>query len=157
MPKKRTTRVFWRDRGSQRRAYGDFRDYSDVGGGREALIPSGAKSATTDADLATELAAQRVRKLEEKRRNRSLLGVEGEAGLAWFAAHHLCEKAKAGKVTEGWLVDTEMHLQRAVDFFGADRDVASIKPKDCADWANTWARSRTVGEKRSAVGRSVII
>ena len=136
MPKKRETRVFWRDRGGQRRAYGDFRDFSDVGGGREALVPPGTRSATTDFDLATELAAQRVRELEEKRRNKSLLGVEREAGLGWFAAHHLREKAKAGKVTDGWLGDTEMQLRRAITFFGSERDLASITPKDCAAWAS---------------------
>ena len=39
MPRKRITRVFWRAQGGARRAYGDFRDFADVGGGKEALIP----------------------------------------------------------------------------------------------------------------------
>ena len=40
MPKTRQRdRVYWRERGGERRAYGDFRDYRDVGGGREALPP----------------------------------------------------------------------------------------------------------------------
>lgn len=41
MAKKRRSRVYWG------RAYGDFRDFADVGDVQESLIPSGAKRATT--------------------------------------------------------------------------------------------------------------
>ena len=36
--------IFWRNG----RAYGDFRDYADVGGGREALAIPGSTWGTTD-------------------------------------------------------------------------------------------------------------
>ncbi|MCH7533488.1 MAG: hypothetical protein IIB36_17265 [Gemmatimonadetes bacterium] len=44
MPRKRTTRVFWRGA----RAWGDFRDYVDVGGGQERLVAPGESFATED-------------------------------------------------------------------------------------------------------------
>jgi hypothetical protein len=46
-PRKRTSRVYWRDQGGARRAYGDFRDYRDVGGKLEPLVAQGEKRATT--------------------------------------------------------------------------------------------------------------
>ena len=47
--------------GGEKRAYIDLRD---LGGGREALIPPGESRATTDPDIAAELAARRVKELE---------------------------------------------------------------------------------------------
>ena len=45
---KRSGRVKWRQQGGVSRGYGEFRDYADVGGGREALIAPGERLATTD-------------------------------------------------------------------------------------------------------------
>ena len=56
-------RVFWRTRGGVRRAYGDFRDYVDVGGRQEALVPAGQKRATNDPDVAHALVAARLKEL----------------------------------------------------------------------------------------------
>jgi hypothetical protein len=42
----------------------DGRDYSDVRGRREPLIAPGERSATTDPDVATQLAAERLQELE---------------------------------------------------------------------------------------------
>lgn len=52
MATRRNGRIYWRDQGGERRAYADFRDYADVGGGREALTPKREKRATTDPDVA---------------------------------------------------------------------------------------------------------
>jgi integrase len=128
--RRRTSRLYWRERGGQRRAYADLRAFGDVGGGQEALIAPGESSATTDQDIAERLLTDRVAELEQRRRNRALLGIEREATLQEFAAHHLVEKARAGKVTEGWLTRAEMHLRAAIDFFGADRDLAAIGVRD---------------------------
>jgi hypothetical protein len=54
MPKRRD-RIYW--------PYADFRDYRDVGGGREALIPAGQKLATTDRTVAAYLVASVSRSL----------------------------------------------------------------------------------------------
>ena len=105
MPKKRTTRVFWRDRGGHRRAYVDLRD---LGGGREALVLPGESTATTDPDIAAELAAQRVREFEAQRRRTVITGIANTAGLRAYAVHHIREKSSAGQTTHGcWIVLTE--------------------------------------------------
>lgn len=53
------------------RAYGDFRAYSEVGGGREALTDRGAAWGTQDVDIAERLFAKRLGELQEKRRGRA--------------------------------------------------------------------------------------
>ena len=123
MPPKRTTRIY--SRGG--RLYGDFRD---LGGGREALK-------TTDPDIANELVARRVKDLQEQERRSVLLGIKRDAGLAEFAAEHLKRKAREGRATRGWVAESEHQLRRAVEFFGAERSLATIKPADVRVWA-TW-------------------
>src|SRR5688572_8438906 len=116
---KSRSRIYWRNRGGQRRAYVDLRD---IGGGREALKVKGEKLATADPDIAAELAARRVKELEGQRRRKVLLGVERLVTLAPFVEHHIREKAKAAKVTDRWVDQTLRQLEAAVDFFGKDRD-----------------------------------
>lgn len=130
------SRIYWRKRGGVSRAYGDFRDFADVGGGQEALKPKDGKTATTDADLAAKLAADRVKELERLRRNKNILGVEKEATLEAFAAHHLIEKNREGKVTEGWLGETEKRLARAVAYFGAEKLLDAISVEAMEGYAN---------------------
>jgi hypothetical protein len=106
-------------RGAETRAYGDFRDYADVGGGREALIAPGDSRATTDKIIAEKLVADRLKELQERRRNRVLTGVERDAELQEFAAHHLVERSRSGQVTDGWPTMMERHMREAVACFGA--------------------------------------
>ena len=134
--RKHGNRVYWRNQGSHRRAYGDFRDFSDVGGGREALVPRGAKLATSDPVVAEALSVQRLAALQERRRNKTLLGVERQASLAEFASHHLVQKKKAGRVTDSHLSDTEQRLRLAIEFFGASTDLCSISVQDVQRWVN---------------------
>ena len=133
MPKKSKTRIYWRGG----RAYGDFRDFADVGGGQERLVAPGARLATTDPDAAAQLLAARLKELEGKRAKQDRGEVEEvpPPGLAEYAAHHLEEKARAGKVTDGWLSLNQDRLQAAVDHFGVDRDLASITTRDVQGWA----------------------
>jgi len=56
--------------------------------------------------------------------------------LADFAQSHLVAKAESQKFTEHWLEVTETCLDRAVAFFGAARDLASITVADVRRWAN---------------------
>ena len=129
----KTSRIYWRDQGGERRAYIDLRD---LGGGREALKAPGEKRGTTDSDIATELAARRVKELEDQKRRKVLLGVERVEGLKRFVATHLLQKAKGGKVTTGWLEAAEYHLREAIKFFGEERDVASLTTADVQKYAN---------------------
>lgn len=128
--RKGSNRIYWRERGGESRAYGDFRDFSDVGGGREALKVQGAKKATTDPEVAEKLAGDRVDELRKKRRRKALHGIVEEKDLKEFASHHLVEKAKSGNSTDRWLQVVEGHLAEAVDFFGAERDLNEIRVSD---------------------------
>jgi integrase len=136
MPKKPRSRIY--SRGG--RLWGDFRDYSDQGGKQEPLRPKGEKLATTDPDIAAQLVTDRIKDLEKRRRNKSLLGIERQASLAEYAATHLVEKARSGRVTEAWLEQAENHLEAAVRYFGQGRDLASISALDMQAYANWLAK-----------------
>jgi integrase len=133
-PKRRRSGVYWRLRGGAKRAYGDFRDYADVGGHQEALIAPGERLATTDPDVADLLATSRLRDLDALRRGRALHGRAHRTPLAAYAAEHLEKKARGGKVTRDWIAMAELFLRRAVEFFGAERDLESIKVTDVQAW-----------------------
>ncbi len=42
--------------------------------------------------------------------------------------------ANPGDVTERWLNETRTRLKRAVQFFGTDRDLKTIRPRDVREW-----------------------
>src|SRR2546421_448305 len=130
------SRIYWRERGGTRRAYADVRDYADVGGGREALVAEGEKLATADETTAQVLLARRLEQLDGIRRGRAFHGETRQVTLADFAASHLVAKAESQKFTEHWLEVTEKCLDRAIDFFGAERGLASITVADVRRWAN---------------------
>ena len=113
------------------RYYADFRD---IGGGRKALIVPGETRATIDLDTARKLAADAESELLSAKRatQRVKAGVEKARcpGLQGFAARHLIQKAKAGRVTTNWLERTEEKLALACAFFGGDRELISIGVSD---------------------------
>jgi len=129
-PRRRKSRVYWRGG----RAWFDGRDYAEVGGRLEPLVGPGEKFGTKDPDVAQALATARLRELEQLRRDHGLHGRRRRATLAAFAAHHLVQKKQAGTVTDGWLELAENFLQRAVDFFGADRELDGIRVSDVRAW-----------------------
>ncbi len=135
MSSRNRTRLYWRDRGDARRAYGDFRDYASVGGRREPLVAPGEKMATTDEVVAQVLIARRVEALEAARRGRTIVGAGPRATLHTFAREHLIAKAKAGLVTDRWLESAELHLTRATEFFGTERELVTISVQDVRRWA----------------------
>ena len=145
MPRKRTSRIYWRNG----RAWGDFRDYADVlRPGERAqvpLIPPGERYATTDPDVAARLAASRVQELEARRRGRALLGIERDTTLAEFAALHLEEKAKAGRVEPKQLRLAQRHLEAAIEFLGADRALSSISVRDVREFLAHLSRRKGRG------------
>ena len=118
------------------RYWADLRSFSDMGGKREPLVPVGQRVATTDRAVAETLLGDRIRQLEERRRSKAVLGVERQVGLSEYASHHLVKKARSERFTEKWLGETEHQLRRAVEFFGADRDLASIGVRDVQDFSN---------------------
>ena len=118
------------------RWWADLRAFSDVGGKREPLVAPGEPVATTDQTVAETLLADRLKELQERRRNRALLGYEGTGGLAEHAAEHLKKKARSGRFTDHWLQSAEHHLRRAMEYFGADRDLASISVREVQNYTN---------------------
>lgn len=145
MPRRKKSRVYWRMQGGQLRAYGDFRD---LGGGQEALIPENEKRATTDPIVAESLASKRVDQLREQQRDSVILGVRRRAGLKEYASEHLIKKKKISKATDRHLSDTEHRLNAATQFFGADRDLASIGVEHVQDFL-TWLSDQGNGRGQS--------
>jgi integrase len=98
-------------------------------------VAPGERSATTDPDVATRLASVRLQELETARRRRAFhSGRAVEAQLGAFARLHLIAKKKAGKVTDTWLESTELFLERAVSYFGAERELDTIRVSDIRGW-----------------------
>jgi integrase len=118
------------------RWWADLRSFGDVGGKREPLVPQGARSATTDRDVADALLGERIRELERARRERSLLGYSTTVTLRKYATRHLIEMKNSGQLTDKWIGENEHRLGRAVDFFGPDRPLATITTRDVQAWTN---------------------
>jgi integrase len=147
-PRKRKSRIYWREQGGARRAWFDGRDYADVGGRREPLVASGERAATTDPDVATQLAAERLQELETARRQRAFHGGRAvETQLGAFARLHLIAKKKAGKVTDEWLALAELSLNRAIAYFGAEREMDTLRVSDVRGWLG-WLEAFTTPRKR---------
>ncbi len=150
MPKRQKTRLYVRCQGGVIRYYADFREFTDVGGRREALISRGASQATTDPVIAGALAAERLKELVARRQGRVLLGVDQVSSFAEFVAHHLVEKKRAERVTDAWIKRAEKKLASAIDFFGANRELTSISVRDVQAWvASLRARNGRRGQKLS--------
>jgi integrase len=130
------SRIYWRERGGTKRAYADLRDYADVGGGREALIAKDEKLATADEATAQLLLARRIEDLDGIRRGRALHGETRPVALSEFTKTHVDAKKEAKKFTEHWIEVTEKCLERAAEFFGSNRDLASITVSDVRRWAS---------------------
>jgi integrase len=152
-PRRRKSRLYWRGG----RAWCDFRDYADVGGGREPLAPLGQRLATTDPDTAEALAVARLAELKAIRRRREERGEPEAPQLAMFARDHLVAKKKAAQVTNGWLAATEGFLRRAVAFFGSDRELDTIRPSDVRQFGEWLAAlpARLPKEGTPAGGRTM--
>ncbi len=139
MSKRTRNRIYWREQGGERRYYGDFRDYADVGGKREPLKvdPDDAR-ATTDRDLAETLAATRLKKLQHERakaQGRTVAGLPPLTTLVTWVREHLVAKAKAGQVTDQWMEGEELRLGRAVDHFKPETDLSLVTVADVRQWA----------------------
>jgi len=131
MSKSRTTRIYWRTRSYGVAAYGDFRDYADVGGGQEALIAAGETRPTADSDTATRLVAARLTELENAR-ERLMQPAPAPAApgvpvtLELYALRHLRLKASLGRYGKTWLKQVQHHLEAACDLLGPETNLRDI-------------------------------
>lgn len=90
------TRRLYQRAGSQRW----YLDVRDLGGGREAMIREGERYATTDALIAFDLAAARIRQLLSGRRDEHFAGVTRTATIGAVAREWIAHKrAMAGVET----------------------------------------------------------
>lgn len=151
-------RLFWR---SQRendppRAYANFRDYTDVGGRRaEALIPEGHTRATTNPDLAIKLLADRLSMYEDRRRAKTLTGRSSFSTLLEYGSYHLDKLAGERNLTPEWLAYTEQVIERAVEFWGAGRDIRDITPEDLTKFWG-WLERKLQGRSGKPVSGGTI-
>jgi integrase len=149
MPKQVEAPIYWRNG----RAYLDARAYAEVGGGQERLVPPGEKLATKDPIIARQLAARRIKELEELRRRKTLHGVIRVTTLRPFAQHHLEEKARSESATDQCLESVELHLKVALDYFG-DCDLLTIDVTRVQEFAKylttleSWGKPLGPGTRR---------
>jgi len=116
-------KMYQRNQGGEDRFYADLRD---LGGGQVALRRPGSSRATTDKDEAAQLFADRIRELG------GAVTTGLGTPLATFVDQFLRDNPKG--VTERWLNETRFRLGRAVKFFGVDRSLTTIRPKDVRKW-----------------------
>lgn len=133
MRPRKQTRIYWRNG----RAWADFRDFSDVGGGQEPLRPKGERFATKDPDVASRLLTARLEELEAIRARGA------EPTLEEYASRHLILMAESGKVRRAWIEATERHLMAALEYFGKDRQLSTITPTDVTEWSRELAKRTT--------------
>ncbi len=105
--------IFWRNG----RAYGDFRDYADVGGGREALAIPDSTWGTTDEVTAKTLFDNRLDELLAKRRTHAGVHEEEEDSitLVELVKDHLLKKSKARRTSDSHMMDLEHRLRTALE------------------------------------------
>lgn len=120
-------KLYTRDQGGETRYYGDLRD---IGGGQVALKPEGSNRATTDKAVAVRLLAEKTLAVG------GVVPAGGSVTISQFVNKFLADNP--GAVTERWLKETRLRLERAVGFFGTDRDLKSIRPKDVRGWLNEY-------------------
>ena len=118
MATRKRDRLYWREG----RAWGDFRDYADVGGRREALVAPGTKQATSDEDLARVLLGRRLEVLDGKRRGRAIHGERKEGSLASIARLDLMAKVDSKQFAETHLAAVESRLRVVLAFLGGAGD-----------------------------------
>ncbi len=115
--------------------YGDFRDFADVGGKREAMIPTGQQNPTPDRDEASALASQRRAELLDRRENGS--GADNPT-LRDYARRHLELKRASRGRAESTITRDAYALKR---FLARD-------PRNGGLFQSTW------GSRRVPIGRA---
>ncbi len=115
------------------RYYADLRDISL---GQHALRSAGSSRATQDEAEALVLMGKLIERL--RREGPTIRGPSDSLGAAASAF----VGRNPGGVTEGWLGEHRHKLGRARRWFGEDRPLASIKPKDVRGW---WEHLESLG------------
>src|SRR5207249_5616581 len=83
-------------------------------------------------------------------------GMPEPTGLEKYASEHLVKKAEAGKVTERWLEESEHFLDRAVAYFGKERELTSITPEDVTKWSGKLLQTPPTGRKSGTMSAGTV-
>jgi len=103
--------------------YGDFRNFADVGGGREALKPEGSRRATDDQGQATLLFARRLEYLQARRAGR----IPAPAPpvlvptMTAYLDRHAALKAADGRARAATIARERVRLARIAAWWGNPR------------------------------------
>ena len=104
--------------------YADLRDYSDVGGKREAMKPVGGDRATEDRDEAVTLLVERLKELDALRVGQ---GAREDPSLLDYATYHLA--IKAGYRRPSTVARDERSLRLVIGFFGREARLSEVTVK----------------------------
>lgn len=134
--------------------YADFRDYRDVGGKREAMIPEGERTATHDRDEAIAIVTARLKELKQLRKNgEAALGTDAEPTLGAYARRFL--KAKARNRRNRTVERYEGALRKFTAEWGEGIRLSAITPEMCEDYMDrrlAEAATQTVLHEMHALG-----
>ena len=135
--------IYARNQGGVRRYYGR------IAGRRVALVAPGERLATTSLDVAAALYRQLLTE-RDRQQLRAVHGLPEPTPLAAYARDHLVKKARAGRVTDQSLAASQLHLERAIAFFGSERDLSTIDVNAVAGWI---AQLRDQGFGNETIGK----
>ena len=105
-----------------------YADLRDLGLGQHALRPPGSTRATQNQSDALVLMGKLIERLQ-----RDGKGAKGPSDALGLAVDEFVRR-NPGEVTEGWRREHDHKLGRARRWFGEERPLASIKPKDVRAW-----------------------
>lgn len=111
--------------------YGDFRDFADVGGKREAMIAAGRQNPTEDRDEASGLVTQRLEALKDRRERGA--GAENPT-LRDYARRHLKLKRASRGCAESTITRDAYALERFLGYFSDGVTLKDITVERLGDW-----------------------
>ena len=129
-------RLYYRD---GRGWYGDFRDFADVGGKREAMIPTGRQNPTQDRDEASALVSQRLAELKNRREHGA--GAENPT-LREYARRHLALKRASRGRAESTITRDAYSLEVFLRYFDDGVTLRDITVERLGDW-QAWRASQS--------------
>ncbi len=133
------------------RYYGDFRDYADVGGKREALIPEGERYATTDSDTADQILGARLDELKALRKGLTSQPASNPR-LKDYAKRHLDIKSQYRRAST--CERDELSLRNIVGYFGENvrlREITVARLTDYLQW-----RKQQPGKRKQTVSAQTL-
>ena len=121
-------RLYYRD---GRGWYADLRDFADVGGKLQAVIPPGKSHPTGDRDEASALVSQRLAELQDRREHGA---GAGNPTLRDYARRHLELKRASRGRAESTITRDAYALERFLEYFSDGVTLRDITVERLGDW-----------------------